>query len=230
MSKKIINILCEGPSEQEFALKVLKPYLLPHDIIVRTTLLITNRKLNAQGGMIDYQQVTRDLRNMIKSARDTDYEKNFFTTMFDLYALPTDFPGYIDSKTEAYTRVTKIEEAFGKDIDYSRFIPYIELHEFETLVLCNIPKVCQAYPNANKRLQELDANWRKETGGNVELVNSSRETAPSKRLIKAVENHYNYDKKIMAVAATRDIGIDTLRSLCTHFNQWIEKLLNEHIS
>lgn len=229
MSKRIINILCEGQSEQEFALKVLKPYLLPYDIIIRATLLITNKKLKAQGGIIDYQQVTRDLRNMIKSAKDTEYEKNFFTTMFDLYALPSDFPGYIDSKTEAYTRVAKIEEAFGKNINYYRFIPYIELHEFETLVLCNIPKVCQAYPNANRKLQELDANWRKETGGNVELVNSSRETAPSKRLEKAVQGYYSYHKPQMAVVATKDIGIDALRSQCAHFNQWIEKLLNTSI-
>lgn len=226
MSKRIINILCEGQSEQEFALKVLKPYLLPHDIIVRANLLITNRKLHAQGGIIDYQQVKRDLHNMMRSVKETDYEKNFFTTMFDLYALPSDFPGYVDCNVDPYVRVQIIEQALGDDIHCYRFIPYIELHEFETLVLCNIPKVSQTYPNAQKQLEELDVNWRKETGGNVELVNSSRETAPSKRLIKAVERHYNYDKKLMAVVATKDIGIDALRTQCSHFNQWIDKLLN----
>ena len=226
MSKRIINILCEGQSEQEFALKVLKLYLLPYDIIVRANLLITNRKLHAQGGIIDYQQVKRDLHNMIRSAKDTKYEMNFFTTMFDLYALPTDFPGYVDSTVEPYKRVATIEQAFGNDADCYRFIPYIELHEFETLVLCNLPKVSQAYPNAQKQLRELDVNWRKETGENVELVNSSRATAPSKRLMKAVEHYYNYDKKLMAVVATKDMGIDALRAQCVHFNQWIEKLLN----
>lgn len=226
MSVKVINILCEGSSELEFALKVLKPYLLPYDIIVRATLLITNRKLKAQGGMINYQQVARDLNYLMNSVRDTEYEKNYFTTMFDLYAIPTDFPGYVDSNVEAYKRVAKIENAFEKNIDNYRFIPYIELHEFETLVLCNIPKVCQVYPNAKKHLQELDFNWRKETCGNVELVNSSRETAPSKRLIKAVQGYYNYHKPQIAVIATKDIGIDALRAQCVHFNQWIEKLLN----
>ncbi len=225
MSKRILNILCEGQSEQTFALKVLKSYLLPKDIIVKTNLLITNHKLNAQGGIINYHQVKRDLRNMMLAAKDTSYEKNFFTTMFDLYALPSDFPGFSGTQTEPYTRVADIEEAFGADINYFRFIPYIELHEFETLVLCNLQKVGQTYPNAKKQINELDEQWRKETRGNVELVNSSRETAPSKRLIKALEGYYNYDKKLMAVNATKDIGIDALRAQCKHFNQWIEKIL-----
>lgn len=226
MSKRIINILCEGQSEQEFALKVLKPYLMPYDIIVRANLLITNRKLHARGGIIDYQQVKRDLHYMMRSARDTEYEKNYFTTMFDLYALPSDFPGYAQAPAEPYSKVKTIEDELGKDIDCYRFIPYIELHEFETLVLCNMPKVIQTYPNAQKPLSDLDSKWKNETIGNAELVNMSRETAPSKRLIKALDGHYNYDKKLMAVVATKDMGIDALRAQCYHFNQWIEKILN----
>ena len=226
MSIRILNILCEGQSEQVFALKVLKPYLIPNDIIVRANLLITNRKLNAQGGIISYQQVKRDLYNMMNSVNDSQYEKHFFTTMFDLYALPTDFPGYSKTETNPYTRVATIENAFSVDINSHRFIPYIELHEFETLVLCNPLKLKQTYPNAQKQIEELDTKWRKETNGNVELVNSTRETSPSKRLIRALEDHYNYDKKLMAVVATQDIGIDTLRQLCVHFNQWIDRIIN----
>lgn len=47
---KVINILCEGQTEQRFALKVLKPYLLPNDIVVRTELLSERNGKNAGGG------------------------------------------------------------------------------------------------------------------------------------------------------------------------------------
>ena len=110
MTKRILNILCEGQSEQAFALKVLRPYLMPNEIIVRANLLITNRKLNAQGGMISFQQVKRDLHNMMSASHDTPYEKHFFTTMFDLYELPPDFPGFPQMPMEPYTRVKSIEE------------------------------------------------------------------------------------------------------------------------
>ena len=162
---------------------------------------------------------------MIRAARDTQYERNYFTTMIDLYALPSDFPGFHQAQKEPYARVKSIEEAFGAEIDHYRFVPYIELHEFETLVLCNLPKVGQIYSNAQKQINDLDKQWREETGGNVELVNSSRESAPSKRLIKSVEGYYNYDKRLMAVAATQDIGIEALRRQCAHFNQWIDAIL-----
>lgn len=226
MNKKIINILCEGQSEQVFALKVLKPFFLPYNIIVRANLLVTNRKLNAHGGIINYQQVKRDLHNMMCSTKDTLYEKNFYTSMFDLYALPQDFPGNTNSQLDPYSRVKMIEDSFGLDINNYCFVPYIELHEFETLVLCNLSKVGQIYPNAQKQINALDKQWRKETNENAELVNSSCDTAPSKRLIKAVSGYYNYDKKFIAVEATKDIGIESLRLQCRHFNQWIEKILN----
>jgi len=222
----ILNILCEGQSEQQFVAKVLRPYLLPHNIVAKPTLLITNRRLDARGGMIDYNQVKRDLGNLIKTSRDTEYEKHFFTTMFDLYALPEDFPGAAIRQLNCYAKVDNIEKAFGQDVNFYRFIPYIELHEFETLVLCNIKRVITEYPLSKVQLEELDSTWRKECDDNAELVNTSYDTAPSKRLIKAVGKHYHYNKTRMASVVTSDKGVDALRIGCRHFNQWIETILN----
>lgn len=222
---KILNVLCEGLSEQQFVAKVLRPYLSPYRIIANPTLLITNKRLNARGGMIDYNQVKRDLGNLIKSSRDTDYQKHFFTTMFDLYALPNDFPGSDQPFADCYIHVDNIEKAFAADINHYRFIPYIELHEFETLVLCNLEKVIEEYPLAKKQIVALDASWRKEFSDNAELVNTSFETAPSKRIIKALGDLYSYNKPKMAALTTNHIGIDALRGLCKHFDQWIDTIL-----
>lgn len=66
--------------------------------------------------------------------------------------------------------------------------------------------------------------------GNPELVNDSPDTAPSKRIIKAVEGnkrtHYNYDKPKAGKFVAQKVGIETLRDQCPHFNGWIEKLLD----
>ena len=65
--------------------------------------------------------------------------------------------------------------------------------------------------------------------GNPELINNSPETAPSKRIIKAIEGdkktHYNYNKPKTGKFVTKHIGIDELRSKCKHFDEWIEKLI-----
>lgn len=225
MKTKILNVLCEGQSEQQFVSKVLNPYLLGEKIIAKPTLLITNHKLNAQGEIISYQQVKRDLKNLIKSAKNTDYQENYFTTMIDLYALPNDFPGYSMPYTDCYGRVKNIEQAFAADINHYKFIPYIELHEFETLVLCNLNKLKEEYPLAAKKIEMLNSSWRKECKDNAELVNSRRETAPSKRIIDALGDKYKYNKPQMAVAITRHKGVEALRKECMHFDQWINNIL-----
>ena len=61
-------------------------------------------------------------------------------------------------------------------------------------------------------------------GDNMELVDNSAETAPSKRIIKALKDEYHYDKPKTGTEITDKIGIDTLRAKCCHFNEWLTKL------
>jgi len=44
MNQIILNVLCEGPTEDRFVQKVLKPYLKDFGIVVKTQLLLTNKK------------------------------------------------------------------------------------------------------------------------------------------------------------------------------------------
>ena len=46
--------------------------------------------------------------------------------MFDVYGLPTNFPGYGDAKqkSDPYGRVKVLEDALGEDISDRRFIPH----------------------------------------------------------------------------------------------------------
>lgn len=65
-----------------------------------------------------------------------------------------------------------------------------------------------------------------EYNGNPELIDNSPETAPSKRIIKAIEGErrYHYNKPRSGSDAAAAIGISELIRQCRHFGNWIAKL------
>lgn len=227
MNTIILNILCEGQTEEKFVKEVLKPYLNGYGIVVKSRLLVTSRKKDASGGLISYQQAERDLKLWMREVSHRKSETHYFTTMFDLYALPEDFPGAIQSKSiaDAYARVEHIENEFGSAIGSPNFIPYIQLHEFEALLFCDIEKLIIEYPKCHKEIERL-----KETlqsyNDNPELIDNSPETAPSKRIIKAIEGKqlYGYNKPRSGAIIAAAIGMPELMSQCSHFRNWIERI------
>ena len=56
---------------------------------------------------------------------------------------------------------------------------------------------------------------------NPELINDDPTTAPSKRLLRL---YPAYDKRFFGELVAETIGIDNIRSACSHFNHWIEQL------
>ena len=57
------------------------------------------------------------------------------------------------------------------------------------------------------------------------MINNSPETAPSKRIIKALGNKYNYNKVKSGAAVTAAIGMDAILSRCLHFREWVERII-----
>ncbi len=224
MNTTILNILCEGPTEERFIKEVLKPYLFGCGIVIKSQLLYTSRKKGAQGGLINYQQAKNDLSMWMRSVAHRNSETHYFTTMFDLYALPSDFPGMFQYNgiDDAYVKVEKIERAFATDINSPRFIPYIQLHEFEALMFCDITKLTNEYPNCSKEIESL-GNVLVRYNGNPELINNSPATAPSKRIIAAIEGKqkYSYNKPRSGAVVTSAIGLPVLMQSCRHFREWI---------
>ena len=231
MSAKIVHVLCEGQTEQGFVEDVLKPSLVDHGCAaVKSILVTTNKKKNVRGGLVTYLHVKNDLQIMLASNKDGDYERHVFTTMFDLYALPNDFPKYAESHiiADKYERVASFEAALADVFDSDRFIPYIQLHEYEALVFCGLDHLTEMYRGTEKSIENLKAELAEI--GNPELVNDNPTTAPSKRIINAIEgdkkNHFNYDKPKAGKYVAQKVGVDNLRSQCRHFDEWIDKLIN----
>lgn len=222
-----LHILCEGKSELVFASYVLSPYLIMKGIQVIPQALITNKRLNAKGGMISFSHAMRDLENMMRQFNDGEKNRRLFTTMFDLYALPNDFPGYEQSlRYKDYGQVEILERGFSAFVNKQNFIPYIQLHEFEALVLCNVPELVNMYPDAEKELKQLETLIVDDYNGNTELVDNGPSTAPSKRIIQALDGKYRYDKPQGGKLTTSSLGIPALRTKCRHFNEWLTKIEN----
>lgn len=230
MSGKIIHVLCEGQTEEGFVNEVLKPYLRSMGVIaVKSIKVTTNKKKNARGGLISYSHVADDLWIM-RQAKDNAYERHVFTTMFDLYALPDDFPGYDMARkiSNAYERVKALETSFSRAVNDYRFVPYVQLHEFEALVFCGLDYLKDIYPGCDaacNALKEILAVAK----GNPELIDNGPDTAPSKRLINAIEENtksgYRYNKPMTGKDIASKVGMEELRHRCSHFNEWITALI-----
>lgn len=223
MSKlKRINIICEGATEDRFIEKVLVPYMKNFDIVVKSRLVTTNRKKGIAGGMTSYSRCKDDLMRWKKENSNDTYCDHYYSTMIDLYKLPTDFPGVKKhaGQTDSMKRVLSIEDSFLKDIKWDNFIPYIQLHEFESLVFANLSALINDYPEKSSQInllkkQLIDCN------DEPEKVNSRPQQSPSKRIEQAI-GKYNKVKSGPMVAAKA--GIDVLADRCPHFAEWIERL------
>ncbi|MFA8449505.1 MAG: DUF4276 family protein [Bacteroidales bacterium] len=170
--------------------------------------------------MINYEKAKKDILCWLKE--DTDPNARF-STMFDLYALPTSFPKYQDAIKIAnpYEKVKYLEIAFKEDINDSRFIPYIQLHEFESLILSKPQELELEYFDHSKSIEKL-IKLLDSKNGNAELINDNPETAPSKRIIELIPE---YNKVSAGADIAGIIGIDYLKKNCKHFNNWTEKLI-----
>ena len=225
MNQVILNVLCEGQTEERFVKKVLRPYLKDFGIIVKALLLLTSKKKNVRGGMINYERAKADLHLWNKQHFKNTHETHYFTTMFDLYKLPKDFPGYGEAlKTaDCYAAIRKLENDFKQDIEINRFIPYIQLHEFEALVFCGLDHLLEDYPDMGGEVEYLKKVV-KEFDDNPEKINNRPATSPSRRIIKYFKSKHHYDKPKAGELVTSRVGIPILKEQCRHFKEWIEKL------
>lgn len=218
-----LNITAEGQTEERFVKDTLTGYLGHFNIStnVRRVLTSKDKRKTYRGGLISYAKAKKDIETWLK---EDSHDNVRFSTMFDLYALPNDFPSYQQAQriSDPYEKVEFLEGAMLQDIDDYRFIPYIQLHEFESLVLSNPSNLEYEYLDHVQEIERLVALV-EQFGNNSELINEGRETAPSKRILMEIPE---YDKVSVGAAIAGIDGIEPLKNSCSHFYRWIEKLEN----
>jgi len=215
-------VLCEGETEMDFVGALLTEHLSQFGIRTRPILLGKKLKRDvatAPGGVFKYGAV---YRHITASLRQYSSETSHVTTMLDLYAFPTDFPDYEDvvRNKVSVTRAVALETAMRYQVNSPRFIPHIQLHEFEALVLSKREELKPEFeePLATAGVAALDEN----IGALApEEIDQTVEGAPSKRLSRFLPG---YRKREMGVSVTRRIGWEHLRTACPHFGSWLQSL------
>lgn len=124
-----LNVIAEGETEQTFVLGYLSQHLASRNIICTSTLP------GRRGGDIRYPRFKRELLRLMSHD-----QTSFFSCMIDYFALNNEFPGFDEAQSiiDAHDRVIFLEEALAQDINQQKFIPYIQLHEFEALVFTDM--------------------------------------------------------------------------------------------
>lgn len=217
-----LYLFAEGPTEQTWAGSTLNEHFMHREMQVHPVLIANARakRVVSRGGIRKYVQMKNNIVRFLKQNAGRDV---FFTTMIDLYALPGDFPGRAEAdrlRTRPYDRVAALEQAFSADIADPRFIPYVQLHEFEALLFVDPGYFRGLFDCGDRQLQNLTAISQQTQ---PELINDTYETAPSRRIIGQIPE-YAVSKSTAGPLIAEAIGLQRLRAGCPHFDDWVTRL------
>lgn len=219
---KKLFIVVEGETEERFLRTVIYPHFISLGIHIEAQSWITNRKLGTSGGGSSFDLIENHLRRLMSRYKNDD--NVFFSIMIDLYKFPrqgntiydADLSGVNTGKDKALLLQRKMSIRFSN----RSFIPYVQLHEFEALLLSKPAEFGVFYTDKKKEIQALIKEIK---GLAPEEINETPEGAPSKRIIKHIPT-YKHQKTSAGVITAERIGLEHLRTTCNHFNDWIVKL------
>ncbi|SPE35959.1 conserved hypothetical protein [Candidatus Sulfopaludibacter sp. SbA6] len=214
-----VLIVAEGQTERSFVSEVLAEALWPHNVLVTPTLL---GEPGQKGGRTDYARVKSDVLRHLKQDPTA-----CCSTMLDFYGLGGGFPGTpVPSGVPNLAKVTRIEQAVKADIGERipdlrpdlRFLPYIQLHEYEALLFSDPPAFATAIgePHLARVFQRV-----RDAFPTPEDIDDGSSTAPSKRVLQVC---HLYRKVVDGTIAARAVGINAMRRECPHFRDWLERL------
>ncbi len=212
---KRLFIVVEGQTEEAFVKELMGPYFIQNGIYdIRPVIIQTSK--GHKGGFVNYEHLKNDLLRLLKSQG----QDVIVTTFVDFFRCP-ELPNQknIDALPSHIKKVEEMEKTISDDINDWRFIPYIQLHEFEAL-LFSAANGFEMYfeDQISKEIQGIIDSF-----DNPEEINSAPETAPSKRLIRIITD---YDKVIYGNIVALEIGLPTILSKCPRFRAWTDSLIH----
>jgi len=214
-----IHIICEGQTEEAFVNNLLVPHFAPKGIFLSPSLI---GKPGHKGGFVNFNRLFIDIRNRLLGDKTA-----WCTTFFDYYGLGDDFPGKPEAdkggtaEEKSSRLLTSLTAVLGERINAEplrRFIPYVQMHEFEGLLFSDPVKfaigICR--PKYGERFQDIRNDF-----ANPEEINDDPTTAPSKRIQAVCQD---YEKPTLGTLASLEIGLDVIRRECRLFDGWLSRL------
>ncbi len=220
---KRLYLTVEGQTEAAFAVDILQAHLANFDVFLsrpRFTGLHSRRRGRIPGGGLlnTFGHALRDILTWLKEDQGPDAR---FSTMIDLYHLPHDFPGYAAGMVRPTGReqAEALEQSLQHAIGDPRFIPYLQVHEFEALVLTDAARIGGLYPARTAGITQLCDECRMYQS--PEHINHGHHSHPKARILRRVPE---YDENVAGPLLAEDIELPRLRAACPHFGQWLTRL------
>ena len=165
--------------------------------------------------MVSYERLKNKILPLLREG-----DAPIVSTLIDFFRCP-DTPGkeVWGKVINHYDQVWLREQEIGRDIGSRHFIPYIQLHEFEALLFSSDVGFKGLFsPKESDKLSKIVGDY-----PNPEEINSSPESAPSKRILAIVPT---YDKVLGGDLIANAIGIGTILERCPRFRAWVESLVS----
>ncbi len=216
-----VIVVCEGRAEETFVREVLGAELAHRSVFLQPRLMTTSP--GHRGGALSRDRVVRYLCTTLRERRDV-----YVTTLFDLYGLPSGFPGQgsSDGKADPIERAASIEQDLHEIVVQSakcrpdRFLPHIQPHEFESLLFSDVAQFAEVEPDWQSFLGVLRNV--QQTAPSPEHINDGQDTHPSARLRQVLGA--SYQKVLHGAAVSAQIGLERIRAECRHFREWLTRL------
>lgn len=216
MDNRRLHILVEGQTEDILVDALFAPHLERHGWWVYWSVLPSKRVIGGQdhrGGVTSWAKIEREIRRLLDDRGLT------VTMLFDYYGFPDDAPGMADRPAGTATKqVEHVQAALAEKIGDRRFRPNLVLHETEAWVFAAADELGEL-----RGVAELTARLRADCAeaGGPELVNSTRERAPSKRLLAYLPDYAKLNDGPLAIC---ELGLPKLRAACPHMDGWLSGL------
>ncbi|MDT3740475.1 MAG: DUF4276 family protein [Candidatus Kapabacteria bacterium] len=215
---KRLFIIVEGQTEEEFVKTILRNYLISKNIYVVHPIKIQTSK-SQKGGFVNYEHLKNDVNRLLKSQSDI-----FVSTLVDFFKIPTNVPKYDQSMKlrTSNLKVEALERAMKDNISDDRFLPYIQLYEFEALLFSSnkgFNSFWSSEPRVIKDIENIIDKY-----PNPEDINDNPNTAPSKRLLDIIKD---YNKIVYGNLIAQEIGIEAIIEKCPRFRNWVETLVTK---
>lgn len=216
-----VHVICEGQTEEMFVNELLVPHFHGMGIILHPSLL---GKPGHKGGYVSFERVLADVR--LRLINDV---KSYCTIFIDFYGISQKFPGYqkaakmnqhlTKSRILVEAMTIEIQNDVGEDA-IRRFIPYVQMYEFEGLLFSEPESFASAIGRSDlsDSFAEIRSRFR-----SPEEINDSSTTAPSKRILALFSG---FEKPTHGTFGAMEIGLEKIRQECPLFSGWLSAIEN----
>ena len=213
-----IIIICEGQTEQEFCKTLLQRYFSNQNITLQVPLI-----KKTMGGIANWNVLKREIETYLRREKDV-----LVTTLIDYYGIKDShgFPLWAEKQAIAdkSQRLNELETAMLADVDANlrpRFVPYMQLHEFEGLLFSDKQAFYTTFYNSNELADKAYLEQTFADFDNPEMINDGVETSPSHRLERIISG---YEKVVYGCCLAEAIGLDKMRQKSPRFDNWLKRL------